>query len=123
MLLRWDDCDTNKEIIDYEMRAHVFGGASLPPCSNFAIRKTASDNRNVYASDVTKILEINFYVDYILKSFETGGKGVFRKGIIKRYTHSQPLPLTQINVPPTPTYPYPPKIMAHPPKIIHTHSK
>ena len=116
MLLRWDDCDTNKEIIDYEMRAHVFGGASLPPCSNFAIRKTASDNRNVYASDVTKILEINFYVDYILKSFETGGKGVFRKGIIKRYTHSQPPPLL-------PTHPHSLKLMSHPHPLTPTHPK
>ena len=29
-LLWWEDCDTNKEIIDQEMAAHVFGGASSP---------------------------------------------------------------------------------------------
>ena len=64
-----EDCDTNKEIIDYEMTAHVFAGTPSP-CSNFALRKTASDNRNEYASNVTKILEINFYVDDMLKSFQ-----------------------------------------------------
>ena len=42
--LWWEDCDTNTEIIEYEMTAHVFGGASSPSCSNFALRKTARDN-------------------------------------------------------------------------------
>ena len=62
------------------MRVYVFGGTSSP-CSNFALRKTASDNRNEYASDVTKILEINFYVDDMLKSFRrvTKAKDVIRK--------------------------------------------
>ena len=49
----------------------MFGGASSPSCFNFALRKTASDNRDGYASDVTRILEINFYVDDMLKSFQT----------------------------------------------------
>ena len=42
------------------MTVHVFGGTSSPSCSNFALRKTASDNRSEYASDVTRILEKNF---------------------------------------------------------------
>ena len=79
--LWWEDCDTNKEIIDYEMTVHVFGGASSQSCSNFALRKTASDNRDEYESDITTILEINFYVDDILKSFQTvtEAKDVIRK--------------------------------------------
>ena len=43
--LWWDDCDTNKKIIDYRMTAHVFGESLSPSCSNFALRKTASDNK------------------------------------------------------------------------------
>ena len=62
-ILWWDDCDTNKEIIDYEIKAHVFGGTSSPSCSNFALRKTASDNKNKYVSGITRILEVNFYMD------------------------------------------------------------
>ena len=56
------------------MTAHVFGGASSPSYFNFALRKTASDNRDEYASDVTKILERNFYADDMLKSFQTATK-------------------------------------------------
>ena len=70
--LWWDDCDTNKEIIDHKMTAHVFGRALSPSSSNFVLlRKTAIDSRNEYASDVTRILERNFYVDDMLKSFQT----------------------------------------------------
>ena len=76
-----EDCDTNKEIIAYDMLiADVFGGTS-PSWSNFALRKTASDNRDEYTSDVTRILERNFYVDDMLKSFQTvtKAKDVIRK--------------------------------------------
>ena len=79
--LWWEDCDTNKEIIDYEMTAYVLGGASSPSCSIFALKKTASDNRDEYASDATKILERNFYVDDVPKTFQTvtKAKNVIRK--------------------------------------------
>ena len=49
----------------------MFGGASPPSCSNFALRMTASDNRDENASDVTKILKRHFYVDDMLKSFQS----------------------------------------------------
>ena len=49
----------------------MFGGASPPSCSNFALRMTASDNRDENASDVTKILKRHFYVDDTLKSFQS----------------------------------------------------
>ena len=58
--LWWRNCDTNKEIIDYEMTAHVFGGASSKSCSNFALKKAVSNNKHEYASDVTRIIERNF---------------------------------------------------------------
>ena len=69
--LWWDDCDTKKEIMDYQMAAHVFGGASSLSCFTIALRKIASDNRGEYASDVTRILERSFYEDDILNSFQT----------------------------------------------------
>ena len=80
-ILRRGDCDANIEIIDYKMTVHVFGGASSPLSSHFALRKTKSDNRSKYASDVTRILGRNFYVDDMLKSFQTvtEAKDVTRK--------------------------------------------
>ena len=69
--LCWEDSDISKGIIDYEMTAHVFGGSSSPSCSNFTLRKTPMDNEELYGKDVATILERNFYVDDMLKSFLT----------------------------------------------------
>ena len=75
------NCNNNKEIVDYEMTVHVFRGGSSLSCSNFTLRKTASDNRDEYISDVTRILERNFYVDGMLDNFQTVTKAkvVIRK--------------------------------------------
>ena len=45
--LWWEDSDTSKEIIDYEMTAHFFRRSSSPSCSNYALRKTAMDNEEL----------------------------------------------------------------------------
>ena len=68
--LWWDNSDRDKEIFDYEMTAHVFGGASSPSCSNFALRRTAKDNEQQYGKEIPQILERS-YVDDLLKSFPT----------------------------------------------------
>ena len=61
--------DPSKVIIDHEVTAHVFGGISSPSCSNFALKKTATDNVNKYGEEASSILRRNFYVDDMLKSF------------------------------------------------------
>ena len=62
------------------MKAHVFGEASSPSCSNFDLWKTESGNRHENASDVSRILEKKIYVDDMLKSIQTVTKGdVVRK--------------------------------------------
>ena len=58
------------------MTAHVFGGSSSPSCSNFALRKTAQDNEELYGKNVATILERNFYVDDMLKSFSTAEEAI-----------------------------------------------
>ena len=74
--LWWDDSDPDKEIIDYEMTAHVFGGTSSPSCSDFGLRRTAKDNEQQYGKEITQILEISFYADNLLKSFPTVNQAV-----------------------------------------------
>ena len=58
------------------MTAHVFGGSSSPSCSNHALRKTAMDNEELYGKDVATILERNFCVDDMLKSFPTAEEAI-----------------------------------------------
>ena len=73
--LWWEDSDTSKDIIDYEMTA-VSGRSSPPSCSNFALRKTAMDSEELYGKDVATIFERNFYVDDMLKSFSTAEEAI-----------------------------------------------
>ena len=74
--LWWDDSDPDKEIIDYEMKVHVFGGTSSPSSSNFALRSTANDNEQQYGKEITQTLDRSFYVDNLLKSFPTVSQAV-----------------------------------------------
>ena len=74
--LRWDDSNPDKKLIDYEMTAHVFGGTSSPPCSNFALRRIARDNEQQYGKEITQILERSFYVDDLLKSYPTVNQAI-----------------------------------------------
>ena len=53
------------------MFVHVFGGVASPSCSNYTLRKTASDNQEEYGNDAAKTLRRNFYVDDLLKSVNT----------------------------------------------------
>ena len=66
--LWWEDSDTYKGIVDHKMCVHVFGTVSSPSCSNYALKKTASDNQEEYGNDAAETLRKNFYVDDLLKS-------------------------------------------------------
>ncbi|XP_074641169.1 uncharacterized protein LOC141898922 [Tubulanus polymorphus] len=66
--LWWTDRNLNEAATEYRMRVHLFGTTSSPTCSNFALRKTAIDNRSLFASDVADTVLRNFYVDDCLRS-------------------------------------------------------
>ena len=69
--LWWENSNINKSIVDHEMCVHVFGSVSSPSCSNYALRKTASDNQKEYGNDAAETLRRNFFVDDLLKSVNT----------------------------------------------------
>ena len=46
----------NKSIVNHEICAHVFGGVSSPSRSNYALRKTASENQQEYGNDAAETL-------------------------------------------------------------------
>ena len=50
------------------MCVHIFGGTSSPSCSNFALKKAATDNSDKFGQEAAKTLLQNFYVDDLLKS-------------------------------------------------------
>ena len=58
------------EPIVYEMCVHMFGGVSYRSCSNYALNRTALENKPIYGKEAAKALRNNFYVDNFLKSVE-----------------------------------------------------
>ena len=65
--LWWPDrnLDTQPE---YQMRVHLFGGVSSLSCANFALKKTAEDNKEDFDPQTIETVKHNFYVDDCLKS-------------------------------------------------------
>ena len=49
--LWWSNDDINDEPQDFMMCAHVFRGISSASCSNYALRRTTIDNKEVYGID------------------------------------------------------------------------
>ncbi|MBM6549314.1 DDE-type integrase/transposase/recombinase, partial [Streptococcus dysgalactiae] len=54
-----------------EMNVHSFGATSSPFCANFALRRTAEDNAQLYSEGASTAVKNNFYVDDCLVSVGT----------------------------------------------------
>ena len=48
--LWWINSDTQNEVVDHDMTAHVFCGIYSPSCWNYALKKTAVDNVKKYGN-------------------------------------------------------------------------
>ena len=66
--LWWPDGNLDNQPEEYQMRVHLFGGASSPSCANFALKKTAEDNKADFDPQTISTVKRNFYVDDCLKS-------------------------------------------------------
>ena len=78
-----------KDPSEYRMAVHLFGAASSPGCSNYALKRTADDHEAEFGNEAADTLRRNFYVDDVLKSVRTDEyavqlvrnvKGICRKG-------------------------------------------
>ena len=74
--LWWPDGDLNKDPEEYQMLVHLFGGASSPSCANFALKKTAEDNKTAFDATTVETVKRNFYVDDCLKSVATNPEAI-----------------------------------------------
>lgn len=71
----WPNNKLEGDPVTMEMNVHLFGACSSPSCANFALRKTALDNRNDFLPEVVNCVLKNFYVDDLLKSVENSETG------------------------------------------------
>ena len=74
--LWWPGGDVSLKPEVYEMCVHTFGTISSPSCANFALRKTAKDNKEMYGDDASDTLLRDFYVDDMLKSLDEDEEAV-----------------------------------------------
>ena len=74
--LWWPGGDISRPLEDYRMKVHIFGASSSPACANYALRKTANDNKDQFDVEVTDTLLNNFYVDDCLRSTSTEEKAI-----------------------------------------------
>ncbi|XP_050414070.1 uncharacterized protein LOC126828362 [Patella vulgata] len=70
-LLWWKDGDIDNDLEEFRMCVHLFGAASSPSCSNFALKKTADESEEEFGKTVANVIRNNFYVDDCLKSVKT----------------------------------------------------
>ncbi|KAM4045290.1 uncharacterized protein ACNLHF_009098 [Anomaloglossus baeobatrachus] len=69
--LWYKDNDTNKEMVEYRMRVHVFGNSPSPAVATYGLRRTALEGESEYGTDARDFVERDFYVDDGLKSLPT----------------------------------------------------
>ena len=69
--LWWPNGDLTLEPEEYMMTVHLFGGVSSPSCANYALQKTADDNKANFAAEIVSSVKRNFYVDDCLKSVKS----------------------------------------------------
>ena len=77
--LWWPEGDLSLEMVEYKMVVHLFGATSSASCANFALRKTAEDNRPRFSPEVLKTVLNNFYVDDCLKAVSSEDEAVTLK--------------------------------------------
>ena len=74
--LWWPDGDISKEPKTFQMLVHIFGATSSPSICGYALRRTAADNSDDFSPETIDAVLRDFYVDDLLKSFETTSQAV-----------------------------------------------
>ena len=74
--LWWPEGDVDRPSEEYRMTVHIFGATSSPSCANYALKRTAMDNKEHYSAEVSQVIQHNFYVDDMLKSVSTNEQGI-----------------------------------------------
>ena len=74
--LWWPNGDLTKDPKTFQMSVHIFGATSSPSICGYALRRTAADNSEGFSSQTIDAVMRDFYVDDLLKSFETTSQAV-----------------------------------------------
>ena len=61
--------DPTSSVVVHQYTRHIFGARDSPTCTNFALQKTASDNKAEYPEAASAVVQ-KFYMDDYLDSFQ-----------------------------------------------------
>ncbi|XP_028395309.1 uncharacterized protein LOC114519383 [Dendronephthya gigantea] len=92
--LWWPNGKFNEPVEGYEMQVHLFGGISSPSCSNFALKRTAEDNKTEFEQTIATV---SFYVDDCLKSVKSDEETVRRASQLRELLSRGGFKLTKWN--------------------------
>ena len=62
--------DPSEEVKVYQYVRHVFGSKDSPTCANYALKRTAADNKSAFLEEA-RCVDSNFYMDDYLNSCKT----------------------------------------------------
>ena len=74
--LWWEDGNVDTPPATYKMLRHIFGATDSPCCANFALQKTADDNRTAFPLETAETVKRDFYVDDLLKSVDNTASAI-----------------------------------------------
>ena len=74
--LWWEDGNVDTPPATYKMLRHIFGATDSPCCANFALQKTADDNRTAFPLETAETVKPDFYVDDLLKSVDNTASAI-----------------------------------------------
>ena len=74
--LYWRDGDPDEVVNTYEMSVHAFGLTSWPSVARYPLGRTVVDNQSKFSVETCNTVNMNFYVDDLLKSVATS-EGLF----------------------------------------------
>ena len=74
--LWWEDGNVAVPPATYKMLRHIFGATDSPCYANFALQKTAEDNRTAFRLETAERVKRDFYVDDLLKSVDNTASAI-----------------------------------------------
>ncbi|KAK3105444.1 hypothetical protein FSP39_025380 [Pinctada imbricata] len=74
--LWYTDNDTNKPLMEYRMKVHVFGNTTSPAVATYGLRQAALTAEPIYGTDMREFVERNFYVDDALVSLPSASNAI-----------------------------------------------
>ena len=70
----WKETLESKSPDHYQMVVHVFAAKDSPCCASFALRKTATDNKEEFSEETVQCVMRDLYMDDFIKSVESEEK-------------------------------------------------